>query len=248
MMNYVYRMDLPTSIPTESRGPDLERDSEIAELTGIWPDPRYFISLAETKEMIRGVQAGDVGGAEALIATRLRWINDRYAQTDAVVARNDLELADIMHAGGLATIRVAEKIDTGSLENSSYLHSPIVHGLDSMLDNGRELFEPSRLLYRLMEAGKLLPAVRPDGSMPLYQAAEEQQEAAAGRHVVATGLRRGEILAAARDRSDGADVQSSAEAVADRQDCHGNRTWSAQKARREAALYSGGEVRVGWAC
>lgn len=138
------RSEMP--IPYEESTPrDAVRD-RIIELTGIEPRTGN-VPLEETARLVGAVQAGDMAAAEALIATRLMWMHDKYAQREVIKQRYDLELADILSVGSLATVIAAQRIDS---------QSPIIGDLFHNL--------VPRLMDEIIVDGKLVPSVADEGS------------------------------------------------------------------------------------
>jgi RNA polymerase sigma factor (sigma-70 family) len=110
------------SVPNDDAGP---RDRQIIDAIGIEPDPRYFIPKEEIRELIRGTKAGDAEAMERLVATRLHWIYDTYTSMTEVRERRDLDVADIMQMGALATLEAGRSIDDESPIANTLLHSKI---------------------------------------------------------------------------------------------------------------------------
>lgn len=122
------------------------RDEYIFGITGIQPDSRTKVPLEETRQMIRGVQAGDAEAMENLIATRLRWIYDKYSQKDVIKGRFDLEMADIMQMGSLATLEAARTVDANAPDVNILLY-----------------MKTPTILGGMITRSKLLPTISPDG-------------------------------------------------------------------------------------
>jgi hypothetical protein len=165
------------------------RDDYIEDLTGIRPDIRYFVPAAEKEEMIKGVQAGDAEAAERLVATRLHWLYHLYADRLAPLHPRvaGVRPQDFFHIGGMAVIRAAEHISSDTGDPVSILHSRTPDWMQRAFDDGRALFEPPQPFIELMNRGKLLPAVAPDGSVPLYTAAQEAEDTRIPEQIELTG-------------------------------------------------------------
>jgi hypothetical protein len=86
------------------------RDQQIFDLTHIRPI-RKNLSSSATANLIRGVQVGDEAAMQSLIAHRLGWMGDTMASNEAVQDRDDLELADVLQIGCLATIEAAQSVN-----------------------------------------------------------------------------------------------------------------------------------------
>jgi RNA polymerase sigma factor (sigma-70 family) len=130
-----------------------EQDKHILELCGIAPDTRYHVPLEETQELIRGVQAKDPAAAQGLIATRLRWIHGTYAQKPEVRSRFDMDEADLLQVGALATIEAARTVDPASPEANTLLHTKTPVFMGSLLAR-------SKLVPSVSEAGHKLVSIR----------------------------------------------------------------------------------------
>lgn len=167
--------DLPVeAVPTPEK-----RDQRILEVTGIRPDSRYFVPAEEKVELVRGVQAGDTTAAEALVATRLHWLYHTYTERGTTLHPGvaDVGLQDFFHIGGLAVIQAAEHIGRTTGGPINTLHSRTPDLIRKAFDDSPTLLDPPAPLVALMNRGKLLPARAPDGSIPLYTAAQETEDA-----------------------------------------------------------------------
>lgn len=130
------------------------RDERIFEMTGVRPDPRYFMPLDETVGLIKSVQSGDPEAMQALAASKLAWVYDKFAQKPEVAARLDYEMEDLLQLGALATIEGAYKVK---------LDSPT--SPDLQLRNNIV-----RVMHRTMMQGKLAPSVNPTNGVKVYEA------------------------------------------------------------------------------
>jgi hypothetical protein len=121
------------------------RNAHIAVLTGVEVDPRSDrhngVPLEDMKQMVIGVQVGDKEAMQALIATRLAWAHDSYAQKEVVRQRSDLEIGDILLACALATIKVAQRptLDINNPRLGPDLRSNISCLMDEILIEGKLL-------------------------------------------------------------------------------------------------------------
>lgn len=122
------------------------RDQVIFEATGIMPDPRGSIPAGEITALVAGAQARDPEAAQRLVATRLRWIYGKYVESEEVGERYDLEPADVLWMGSLATLEAARGIDTDEPDVPGLLHS-----------------RTPDIMGRLMTESKLLPAISDAG-------------------------------------------------------------------------------------
>lgn len=121
------------------------RDQHILEMTGIRPHPGN-VPAEETRRLIQGIHDGDPNAMENLIASRLTWAYDKFAQLEEVQRRSDLSLEDIMQIGSLATIEAALKLNPDGLN------------IDEVLQN-KVPYEMGKLIVR----SKLLPSVSENG-------------------------------------------------------------------------------------
>lgn len=159
------------------------RDQYIFELTGIQPDPRYHIPLEETRQLVRDTQVGDTEAMERLIARRLVWIYESYATRDELKERYDLEPADIMQIGSLATIEAAKTINADTPVINELLHNKTPY-----------------IMGRLIVQAKLLPTITENGHK-VKRAFEEDEKARMIDKIVAIGDGSDVATLIARDRS-----------------------------------------------
>lgn len=99
-----------------------ERNQHILDMCGIRPDAEYHTPVENTRDLIRGVQDGDPVAKASLIATRIAWVHDRYAQNPEVEERFDIDLEDVMQTGCLAILEAASQMDLDSNDASTLLH------------------------------------------------------------------------------------------------------------------------------
>jgi hypothetical protein len=146
----------------------IARDQHIQDLVGLAPyygalPPRAgrpYLARSETVNLINGVKVGDADATQKLVASRLVWIYDDFAQIEEVTARTDIGLEDVMQIGCLATIEAAKQVDPMSQVNyPAQLH----------------LITPGLMARHLLE-GRLIPNVHEGGRKVVHNAGNHNLE------------------------------------------------------------------------
>lgn len=97
------------------------RDQHIESIVGIAPyygstvrGSRPYISTVETEQLIAGVKRKETNAAQLLIASRLVWMYENFAQREELQAFPDLTLEEVIQNGCVATIEAARLVDFDS--------------------------------------------------------------------------------------------------------------------------------------
>lgn len=128
----------PELIPPQ--GVEFARKLDMIEgLVHIRPEPGR-IPIQTTRRLIEEVQAGGKAATfakERLIATRLMWMCDNYAERDEV-KETGLDLADILQIGSLATIRAAKIVNSSTSNANTIFQVAVSRHMDILIREQEE--------------------------------------------------------------------------------------------------------------
>ncbi len=133
-------MTQPGEVPMPNATFEVEptaRSEHILALIGIEPDPRHFIPLEETREMVAGVKDQDHSAIHGLIAAKITSVYKHVQKSQEIAERHDLSLADVMHTGCLSITEAALIVNTESPVINSLLRTEIMRELGRQLTGGR---------------------------------------------------------------------------------------------------------------